>query len=47
MLHDLLQHSVISALLEQAKKRGDEALCNEIKRLSPVAWQHFNIRKNY
>ncbi|HHW4373609.1 TPA: Tn3 family transposase, partial [Legionella pneumophila] len=35
--------ALLSALLEQAKQRGDEALCNEIKRLSPVAWQHFNM----
>jgi len=43
LLHDLLQYCLLSALLEQAKQRGDEALCNEIKRLSPVAWQHFNM----
>lgn len=35
--------ALLSALLDQAKQRGDEALCNEIKRLSPVAWQHFNM----
>ncbi|HGU7253709.1 TPA: Tn3 family transposase [Legionella pneumophila] len=35
--------ALLSSLLDQAKQRGDEVLCNEIKRLSPVAWQHFNM----
>ena len=35
--------ALLSSLLDQAKQRGDEALCHEIKRLSPVAWQHFNM----
>ena len=35
--------ALLSALLEQVKQRGDGALCNKIKQLSPVAWQHFNM----
>ena len=35
--------ALLSALLEEAKQRGDLLLYNEIKRLSPVAWQHFNM----
>ena len=36
-----LNASLLSAILDQAKQRGNEALCHEIKRLSPVAWQHY------
>lgn len=35
--------ALLSALLEQARQKGDDALCDAIKRLSPVAWQHFNM----
>jgi len=35
-----LQHSLV---IRTSRARGDEALCNEIKRLSPVVWQHFNM----
>ena len=35
--------ALLSALLEEAKQRGNLLLYNEIKRLSPVAWQHFNM----
>ena len=30
--------ALLSSLFDLAKQRGDEVLCNEIKRLSPVAW---------
>ncbi|WP_440651940.1 Tn3 family transposase [Cysteiniphilum sp. 19S12-1] len=39
--------SLLSELLTQAEARGDEKLCKQIKRLSPVAWQHISLLGNF
>ncbi|WP_440652076.1 Tn3 family transposase, partial [Cysteiniphilum sp. 19S12-1] len=39
--------SLLSELLTQAEAIGDEKLCKQIKRLSPVAWQHISLLGNF
>ena len=39
--------TLLSELLEQAEAAGDEKLCEKIKRLSPVAWQHIGLLGNF
>lgn len=39
--------SLLSELLEQAESENNKDLCEYIKRLSPVAWQHISLLKNF
>ena len=39
--------TLLSELLRQAEAKGDQSLCEKIKRLSPVAWQHISFLGNF
>lgn len=39
--------SILSNLLELYTKKKDKKMCDDIKRLSPVAWQHINLVGNF
>ena len=39
--------SILSELLAKAEAANDEVLCSQIKRFSPVAWQHINLLGNF
>ena len=39
--------SLLSELLIQSEMVGDEQLAGQIKRLSPVAWQHISLHGNF
>ena len=38
---------LLSELLIQAEAKENKSLCEQIKRLSPVAWQHINFLGNF
>ena len=38
---------LLSELMNQAELTGDNQLCEKIKRLSPVAWQHISFLGNF
>lgn len=39
--------SILSELLARAEAEGNKELCDQVKRLSPVAWQHINLLGNF
>jgi len=44
--HHLLQRLILSRLLEHKQKRTDAGI-DEIKNISPIAWQHINLHGRY
>ncbi len=39
--------AILSSLFNIFKKENNTSLCDLIKRLSPVAWQHINLVRKY